>query len=39
MKPSLRTVHDPKPFAWRKTADQILDSLAAYCQLINDSGH
>src|SRR6266540_3024241 len=30
---------DPKPFVWHKTADQILDSLAAYCQRINDSGH
>jgi transposase len=30
---------DPKPFVWQKTADEILDSLAAYCQRINDSGH
>ncbi|HEX5247718.1 MAG TPA: IS630 family transposase [Gaiellaceae bacterium] len=30
---------DPKPFVWHKTADQILDSIAAYCQRINDSGH
>jgi len=30
---------DPKPFVWHKTADQILDSLAAYCQRINDSRH
>jgi len=30
---------DPKPYVWHKTADQILDSLAAYCQPINDSGH
>ena len=30
---------DPKPFVWHKTADQILDSLAAYCRRINDSGH
>jgi hypothetical protein len=30
---------DTKPFVWHKTADQILDSLAAYCQRINDSGH
>lgn len=30
---------DPKPFIWTKTADQILDTLAAYCQRINDSGH
>jgi len=30
---------DPRPFVWHKTADQILDSLASYCQRINDSGH
>jgi transposase len=30
---------DPKPYVWHKTADEILDSLAAYCQRINDSGH
>ena len=30
---------DPKPFVWTKTADQILDTLAVYCQLINDSRH
>ena len=30
---------DPKPFVWTKTADQILDTLAAYCQRINDSRH
>jgi len=30
---------DPKPFVWHKTADKILESLAAYCQPINDSGH
>jgi transposase len=30
---------DPKPFVWHKTADEILDGLAAYCQRINDSGH
>jgi hypothetical protein len=29
----------PKPFVWHKSADEILDSLAAYCQRINDSGH
>ncbi len=29
---------NPKPFVWHKTADEILDSLAAYCQRINDSG-
>ena len=30
---------DPKPFIWHKTADEILDSLAAYCSRISDSGH
>ena len=30
---------DPKPFVWHKSADEILDNLAAYCQRINDSGH
>ena len=30
---------DPKPFVWHKTADEILDSLAAYCLRISDSGH
>ena len=31
--------HDPKPFIWHKTADQILDSVAAFCKRTNDSGH
>ena len=30
---------NPKPFVWHKTADEILDSLATYCQRISDSGH
>ncbi len=30
---------NPKPFVWTKTADEILDTLAAYCQRINNSGH
>ena len=30
---------DPKPFVWTKTADEILATLAAYCQRINASGH
>jgi hypothetical protein len=30
---------DPNPFVWTKTADQMLETLAAYCQRINDSGH
>jgi transposase len=31
--------NDPKPFIWTKTADEILDTLAAYCLRINDSEH
>jgi transposase len=30
---------EPKPFVWHKTADEILDTLANYCQRISDSGH
>jgi hypothetical protein len=30
---------DPKPFTWVKTADEIFETLAAYCGLINASGH
>jgi len=30
---------DPKPFIWTKTADQILASIARFCQRISDSGH
>jgi transposase len=26
---------DPKPFVWTKTADEILESLAAYCRQVN----
>jgi transposase len=29
----------PKPFVWTKTADQILDSIARYCNRINESQH
>jgi transposase len=28
---------NPKPFVWTKTADEILETLAAYCQRIIDS--
>jgi transposase len=28
---------EPQPFIWHKTADEIVDSLANYCQRINDS--
>jgi transposase len=30
---------DPRPFVWTRTADEILETLAAYCQRITDSGH
>jgi transposase len=30
---------DPKPYVWAKTADEILESLAGYCNTINASGH
>ena len=30
---------DPRPFVWTKTADEIPETLAAYCERINDSGH
>jgi transposase len=30
---------NPKPFVWRKTADEILDSLARYLQRISGAGH
>jgi len=30
---------DPKPFIWTETADQILDSIARYCDRINESRH
>ena len=30
---------DPRPYVWTKTADQILASLANYCQRVTDSGH
>jgi len=35
------TVHneEPKPFVWTKTADQILASVARFCNRISDSGH
>ncbi len=34
-----RTRRIPKPFMWTKTVDEILETLAAYCERINDSGH
>jgi transposase len=30
---------DPKPFVWTKTAEEILSSLARYCQRISGAGH
>jgi transposase len=30
---------DPRPFIWTKTADEILETLAAYCERIIDSRH
>ena len=30
---------NPRPYIWVKTADQILASLARYCQRISESGH
>jgi len=30
---------DPRPFVWTKTADEILDSIARYCNRTNESGH
>lgn len=30
---------DPRPYVWHKTADQILESLARYCERISNSAH
>jgi hypothetical protein len=30
---------NPRPFVWRKTADEILQNLKRYCQRISDSRH
>jgi transposase len=30
---------DPKPFVWKKTAEEILDSLSRYLQRTSDAGH
>src|SRR5438445_3982039 len=30
---------DPKPYVWHKSADEILENLASYCQRISDSRH
>jgi hypothetical protein len=29
----------PRPFVWARTADEILDTIAAYCQRSSDSDH
>ena len=29
---------NPRPFVWAKTAEEILSTVAAYCQRVNDSG-
>jgi len=31
--------HDPKPFVWTKTADEILEAVARFCKRTSDSGH
>jgi hypothetical protein len=30
---------NPRPFVWKKSADEILEHLAAYCGAISDSRH
>jgi len=30
---------NPRPFVWHKTADEILHTLASYCERVSDSGH
>ena len=30
---------DPRPFIWTKTSDQILETIAGYCDRSTDSGH
>jgi hypothetical protein len=34
-----RVEQEPRPFVWTKTADAILESLAAYCQRISVAGY
>jgi hypothetical protein len=33
------TNEKPKPFVWTKSADEILASIARFCQRISNSGH
>jgi transposase len=36
----IKTWNDsPQPFVWRKTAEEIIDSLARYCQRISGAAH
>ena len=35
----LVTNASPKPFVWTKTADEILDSVARFCQRTSETGH
>ncbi|TDD31892.1 IS630 family transposase [Saccharopolyspora elongata] len=36
----IKTWNDnPRPFVWRKTAEEIIDSLARYCQRISGAAH
>jgi hypothetical protein len=30
---------EPKPFIWTKTADEILGSVARFCQRVSNSSH
>ena len=30
---------NPRPYVWTKPAEQILESIARYCQRINETGH
>ncbi len=30
--------NNPRPFTWTKTADEIFETIAAYCNRIKDSG-
>jgi len=30
---------NPRAFVWTETADEILDSIARYCEQINESRH
>ena len=30
---------DPRPFVWKKTAEEILDSLSRYLQRTSGAGH